>query len=174
MKRYILYVTAIVALACVNACTPEVEIPLEADVDTIQIGPEGGIRKFQLSVSEDWEVMTNEPWVSFSPANGKGSEVCEVIIDSTLKYEQRDDIVRIRTASGKTKDITILQEGFKPTIRPKKSLVEIGDFDNVCHSVSFVNFNWFYLIPKSAMIQEWDSPKTLSFFLGKVVVLCKK
>ena len=129
MKRYILYLMAIVALACINACTPEVEIPLEADVDTIQIGPEGGIRKFQLSVSEDWEVMTNEPWVSFSPANGRGSEVCEVIIDSTLKYEQRDDIVRIRTASGKTKDITILQEGFKPTIRPKKSLVEIGDFD---------------------------------------------
>lgn len=127
MKRYILYVAAF--MACVSACTPEVDLTLATDVDTIQIGPEGGIKKLQLTVGEDWEVMTNEPWVSFSPANGKGSEVCQVIIDSTLKYDQRDDVIRIRTVSGKNKEITILQEGFKPTIRPKKSLVEIGDFD---------------------------------------------
>ena len=128
MKRYILYVMALVALTCVSACAPERDLTLDFDVDSVQIGPEGGVRRLKVSVDEDWVAMTNEPWVSFSPANGKGSEVCQVIIDSTLKYEQRNDVVRIRTASGNYKDIKIVQDGFQPTIRLKKSFVEIEDF----------------------------------------------
>lgn len=128
MKRNILYVIALVSMVIVSACAPEAEVELSFDVDRIEIGPEGGVRTIEVTVGEDWVARTNEPWIAFSPANGKASEKCQIIIDSTLVFDQREDVVRIQTESG-YKDITIVQEGFKPQITPKTSLVELDDFD---------------------------------------------
>ena len=127
MKRSILYFIALVSIIIVGACTPKAEIELSFDTDCIEIGPEGGVRTIAVTVGEDWVARTNEPWIAFSPANGKASEKCQIIIDSTLVFDQREDVVRIQTASG-YKDITIVQKGFEPKITPKTSLVEIEDF----------------------------------------------
>ena len=127
MKRSILYLIALVSMIIVGACTPKAEIELSFDTDCIEIGPEGGVRTIAVTVGEDWVARTNEPWIAFSPANGKASEKCQIIIDSTLVFDQREDVVRIQTASG-YKDITIVQKGFDPKITPKTSLVEIEDF----------------------------------------------
>ena len=127
MKRNILYIVALVSMTIVSACAPKAEIELSFDTDRIEIGPEGGVRTIAVTVGEDWVARTNEPWITFSPANGKASEKCQIIIDSTLVFNQREDVVRIQTASG-YKDITIVQDGFKPQITPKTSLVEIDDF----------------------------------------------
>ena len=127
MKRSILYLIALVSMIIVGACTPKAEIELSFDTDCIEIGPEGGVRTIAVTVGEDWVARTNEPWIAFSPANGKASEKCQIIIDSTLVFDQREDVVRIQTASG-YKDITIVQKGFEPKITPKTSLVEIEDF----------------------------------------------
>ena len=128
MKKNILYIIALVSMVIVSACAPEAEIELSFDVDHIEVGPEGGIRTIEVTVDENWVAWTNEPWIAFSPANGKASEKCKIIIDSTLVFNQREDVVRIQTESG-YKEITIVQEGFKPQITPKTSLVEIDDFD---------------------------------------------
>ena len=128
MKRNLIYFVALVSMLIVSACAPEAEMELSFDVDRIEIGPEGGVRTIDITVGEDWVARTNEPWIAFSPANGKASEKCRIIIDSTLVFETREDIVRIQTENG-YKDITIVQEGFKPQITPKKSLVELEDFD---------------------------------------------
>ena len=127
MKRNILYIVALISMTIVSACAPKAEIELSFDTDRIEIGPEGGVRAIAVTVGEDWVARTNEPWIAFSPANGKASEKCQIIIDSTLVFNQREDVVRIQTASG-YKDITVVQEGFKPQITPKTSLVEIEDF----------------------------------------------
>ena len=81
MKRNIIYLAIAVIVA---ACAPEKEIEFALDTKEINIGPEGGVRTIRLEVGEPWTAMTNEPWVAVSPANGKGSEECRVIIDSTL------------------------------------------------------------------------------------------
>ena len=128
MKRNILYILSLVSMIFIGACAPEAEVNLSFDVDRIEIGPEGGVRTIEVTVGEDWVARTNEPWIAFSPANGKASEKCKIIIDSTLVFEQREDVVRIQTVSGERKEITIVQDGFKPQIKPKKSLVEIEDF----------------------------------------------
>ena len=128
MKKNILYIVALITMTIVSACAPEAEVELSFDVDRIEIGPEGGVRTIEVTVGEDWVARTNEPWIAFSPANGKASEKCQIIIDSTLVFDQREDVVRIQTENG-YKDITIVQEGFKPQITPKTSLVEIDDFD---------------------------------------------
>ena len=128
MKRNILYIIALVAMCVVSACAPQMETELSFDVDHIEIGPEGGVRVVNVSVGEEWVAMTNKPWVSFSPANGKAGERCQIIIDSTLVFDDRDDVVRIQTASG-YKEISIVQRGFEPIIKPKKTIVELEDFD---------------------------------------------
>ena len=128
MKRNILYIVALVSMIVVSACAPEAEVELSFDVDRIEIGPEGGVRTLEVTVGEDWVARTNEPWIAFSPANGKASEKCKIIIDSTLVFDQREDVVRIQTASG-YKEITIVQDGFKPQIKPQKTSVQIEDFD---------------------------------------------
>ena len=129
MKRYIIYLVTLAAVFFAVACNPVQEIDFTFDTDQIEVGPEGGVKSIKLSVGEEWVAMTNEPWVAFSPANGKGSEVCQIIIDSTLLFNRRDDVVSIRTASGESKEIKIVQEGFAPTITPNKPVVEIADFD---------------------------------------------
>ena len=128
MKRNILYIVALISMVVVSACAPKEQIELPFDTDRIEIGPEGGVRTLEVTVGEDWVAMTNEPWIAFSPANGKASEKCQIIIDSTLVFNEREDVVRIQTPSG-YKEITIVQEGFKPQIKPKKTAVQIEDFD---------------------------------------------
>ena len=128
MKRNILYIVALISMVVVSACAPKEQIELSFDTDRIEIGPEGGVRTLEVTVGEDWVAMTNEPWIAFSPANGKASEKCQIIIDSTLVFNEREDVVRIQTPSG-YKEITIVQEGFKPQIKPKKTAVQIEDFD---------------------------------------------
>ena len=126
MKRYIIYLAFAVVAA---ACAPEKEIEFALDSTELNIGPEGGVRTIRIDVGEPWTAMTNEPWISVSPANGKGSEECRVVIDSTLLNDVREDFVRIRTVSGDYKEFSVTQEGFPKQISIKKPLVEISDFE---------------------------------------------
>lgn len=126
MKRYIIYLAFAVVAA---ACAPEKEIEFALDSTELNIGPEGGVRTIRIDVGEPWTAMTNEPWISVSPANGKGSEECRVVIDSTLLNDVREDVVRIRTVSGDYKEFSVTQEGFPKQISIKKPLVEISDFE---------------------------------------------
>lgn len=126
MKRYIIYF-AFVVLA--TACVPDAEIELTLDSTELNIGPEGGVRTIKVDVGEPWTALTNEPWISVSPANGKGSEVCRVVIDSTLYDYSREDVVRIQTQSGNYKEFSVVQGGFPHQISVKKPLVELNDFE---------------------------------------------
>ena len=113
----------------------------------------------KLSVGEEWVAMTNEPWVSFSPANGKGSEEFRVIIDSTLITDVREDVVTIQTASGTYKEFTVKQDGFAYQINVKKPLVEIDDFA-VLNERKFdvvVNTNVDFTIEIPQECKEWLS-----------------
>lgn len=128
MKRYYIYIVAVVAMFMAASCVQEPEVAFATDQTEFTFNPEGGEVALKLTVGEEWVAMTNEPWVSFSPANGKGSEVCRIKVDSTLLFGTRDDVVRIRTVSGEDIDIDIFQKGFQPHIAPSKSLVELEDF----------------------------------------------
>ena len=126
MKRNVIYLLFVAAIA---ACSPDVDIPLQLGSEDIHVGPEGGVRTIEINVGEPWTAMTNEPWVAISPANGKGSELCQVMIDSTLVNDVREDVVRIQTASGQYKEFAVVQDGFPHQISVRKPVIEIKDFD---------------------------------------------
>ena len=122
MKRNLIY---LLFAAFVAACSPDVDIPFELGSKELHVGPDGGVRTIEINVGEPWTAMTNEPWIAISPANGKGSERCQVIIDSTLVNDVRKDVVRIQTASGKYEEFDVVQDGFPHQISVRKPLVEI-------------------------------------------------
>ena len=123
----IIFAAAAVALAA--SCVPTPEIEFGIDTDKIEIGPAGGQKKINVSSSGNWVAMTESPWITVSPANGRGSVECSISIDSALVAEPRTGTVRIHNLdTDENMDFSILQEGFEYQIVPNKSQVNVDDF----------------------------------------------
>ena len=132
MKKYLI-ISMIAAAGIFASCGPE---PVGFDVNTgcesgsIAMGPEGGVTSVSVTAPGDWVVVTEEPWISVSPANGRGSAVCEVKIDSTLTVADRKGYVRIMSLDNEDdkKDFDIVQKGFDYQILLDEPSVEVADF----------------------------------------------
>ena len=133
MKKIYLIImaAAFAAVSCVNPDT-DLKFGVELGVEdgVIAIGPEGGSRKINVTSAGEWVVMTESPWITVSPANGRGSAECVVSIDSTLAFNVREGAVRIQSLSNaeEKQDFTVSQEGFPHQITLDKQNVEVEDF----------------------------------------------
>lgn len=122
----IVFALAFLAAGCIN---PNQEIPFDVDADNIQIGPAGGTSEIKISSSGNWVAMTESPWITVSPANGRGSVECTINVDSTLVVERRSGTVRIHNLdTDEKKDFTVAQDGFEYQIVLPKSQVDVEDF----------------------------------------------
>ena len=128
MKIYNRILIVISAIALAVACMNEPAVEFALDTADIQVGPEGGVKTFKVTSSENWVASTQQPWITVSPANGRGSVECKVMIDSTLKWnEVREGKVYIN-GENSTKSFTISQKGFEYQIIPSESDVNIADY----------------------------------------------
>ena len=102
------------ALLAAMSCEPQAEIEFNVDQSVIEIGAVGGDRTFKVSSNGSWVAMTESPWITISPANGRGSQVCTVKIDSTVLFDQRKGTVRIQSLDDETEknDFEVIQKGF--------------------------------------------------------------
>ena len=118
------------ALMAIVSCRQENFVEFNVDESQITVGPEGGERTFNVSASGSWVAMTESPWISVSPANGRGSQACSVKIDSTLAFEQRTGVVRIQSLddSDDKMDFEIVQNGFDYQITLKDVRKDIEDY----------------------------------------------
>lgn len=173
--RYNILTLVAVVLAAV-ACTNNDEVlEFKSDRNTIEVGASGGVEKVQISSSDEWvasvgmhEDGTPNPWITVSPANGRGSVTCEFQIDSALTTKPREARVTIRNiATNKEQRITVKQQGYEYAVEVDESSVEIERyaeyskryFDVVVRS----NFDFEVEIPQSA--QHWisrEAPSRLS------------
>lgn len=129
MKQTIKHIALILGGLAMVGCQ-EVPVPFESDTNEIRIGAVGGTRKIQISSEDSWIASTKAPWITFSPANGKGSTACQVIIDSALYDEARYDEVLIQNlATSEEYSIAITQEGFPYTIELEQQEVKISNYD---------------------------------------------
>lgn len=124
--------TALAAVA-LFACVPTEEIIFGVDTGTedknITVGPEGGVKKITVSAQDEWVVMTEEPWIMVSPANGRGSFECEVNVDSTILTTSREGTIRIQNQkTGEKSDFKVSQDGFDYQIILDENDVEVEDF----------------------------------------------
>ena len=115
MNKNSIYSFAALALLCSSAisCVEDPVPSFGVDRDSIEVGAEGGNVPFRLESGESWVVRTQEPWLTVSPANGKGSTDCTVMVDSALAFTPREGVIRIELLStGERKDIKVSQKGF--------------------------------------------------------------
>ena len=125
-KIFIVFAAMIAAVSCFQ----EPEVQFGVDQTTIAVGPEGGERTFKVSAPGSWVAMTESPWISVSPANGRGSQTCTVRVDSTLVFDQRKGTIRIQSLddSSEKNDFEVLQEGFAYQLSLNNTQVNVSDY----------------------------------------------
>lgn len=129
MKFNKIFIIAAMFLAAVS-CKQNPEIEFNVDEKSIAVGAEGGERTFNVSAEGSWVAMTESPWITVSPANGRGSQECTIKVDSTLAFEQRTGVVRIQNLddSSEKMDFEVVQNGFDYQLTLKESTKELEDY----------------------------------------------
>jgi hypothetical protein len=128
MKIYTRIFIVVAALVSIVACVNEPNVEFGLDTTDIQVGPEGGVRTIKISASENWVASTQQPWITISPANGRGTVECKVVIDSTLKFDEaREGKVYINGESN-SQSFTVRQQGFEYQIVPSELEKNIADY----------------------------------------------
>ena len=127
IKTYIPVILCSIALcSCSDA---DKNIAFGLDSDAIKAEAAGGSHKIKVSASGDWVATTDEPWISISPANGRGTTECRILIDSALTDSPRRGVVRIQEQNTwDKKEITIDQQGFDYAITLGEKEVSVANF----------------------------------------------
>ncbi|WP_298030362.1 hypothetical protein [uncultured Alistipes sp.] len=123
------YITVLLCTFACFSCSDDKTVGFGVDKDAVQMGAEGGKYTVRVAAGNDWIATTDEPWITISPANGRGSVDCQLIIDSALLASPRRGVVRIQDQ--KTRDhreITIDQQGFDYAITVDKPEVSVDNY----------------------------------------------
>ncbi len=131
MKNFKIFLLILASFAA-YACVQNEEIPFDVKVegDMIKSGPEGGVYKVKVNAPGNWTAMTGKPWITVSPANGRGPVVCDVKVDSALFQEERSGkvVIQLKTDEGtKEKTFDITQKGYPYSISVKEDKVVKND-----------------------------------------------
>lgn len=129
MKLYrILPICLAVLLVSCNRSVPEVEFTV-GDSE-LSFDAAGGRKTVEITADGEWVASSGEPWITISPANGRGSGRCQVIIDSTLILDSRSGRVNIRRIDDdELVSISVSQAGFDYSISVDKDKIDIPEYD---------------------------------------------
>ena len=102
--RYNIILVFALAVVSIVACTKEPDnLDFKSDVNLIDVEASGGVKKVRIQSSDEWVASVGmqqngdpNPWITVSPANGRGSVNCDFIIDSALTAYPRQAVVSIR------------------------------------------------------------------------------
>ena len=171
MKKNYILILAMALIASV-ACTNDKSIDFGTDRRDIKVGANGGVEKIKISSNDAWvatvgmqEDGTPNPWITVSPANGRGSVTCEIKIDSALTVQPRSAVVTIQNIVDNTNQrITIKQEGYTYKLEVDNKNVEVKKYaeygKRYFDVVVKTNFDFDVEIPQSA--QHWVSQEPAS------------
>lgn len=128
LKSYI--AVSLCAFALAGCSDDDKKIGVTVDGDAIEIGTEGGTRNIKVTADDAWIATTNDPWITISPANGRGSAQCRIIIDSALRNEPRQGIVRIQNQNDweERRDITVSQDGYDYAITLDDKEINVSNY----------------------------------------------
>ena len=128
LKSYI--AVSLCAFALAGCSDDDKKIGVTVDGDAIEIGAEGGTRNIKVTADDAWIATTNDPWITISPANGRGSAQCRIIIDSALRNEPRQGIVRIHNQNDweERREITVSQDGYDYAITLDDKEINVSNY----------------------------------------------
>lgn len=122
--------TVFLAGAVAAGCT---DSPADADfgldVRSFEMEAVGGVCSFHVTASENWVATTDDAWLTVTPANGRGSADCKILVDSALTSSPRSGVVRIqKTNAWDNCEITVSQKGFDYSIELDEPEVDIANY----------------------------------------------
>lgn len=112
------------------ACSDDDEQPLtglQLDVEELCFTADGGQCTTRLTAGQEWTVMSDKEWCMVSPANGNGSTICEIRVDSSYLYDSRQAHLTFRCGKY-SRQITIDQLGYQKVIKLEKDTLQVPDF----------------------------------------------
>ena len=136
MKRYIdswhrfLLVTIILLTCFLTACEEAEELSfngISLSEEQLDFGADGGKYTIALNASQEWTVMSDREWCLVNPANGNGSTTCEITVDSSYLYKEREAHLTFRCGKY-SRQILIHQLGYEKVIKLDKDLLEVPDY----------------------------------------------
>lgn len=129
MKRLAINMAMMVMVATAAISCHEPLVDFNVDMDNIEAEAEGAEIQLNLSAPGEWVAKTQDPWITVSPANGRGSVECRVMVDSSLAFTSREGLVRIEMLStGERKDIKVHQKGFEHSIVSSETDVNLVSY----------------------------------------------
>ena len=112
------------------ACSSDGDsVGFETDRELIQVTEVGGTETIQVIAEGEWTASTDEPWITISPANGRGTTLCRFQIDSAKTDQTRRATVRIRQREQmETRTVVVEQSGYPYLIEVEKGEVEVANY----------------------------------------------
>ena len=96
-------------------------------VKEITVDAIGAVEKVEVTTSGKWVARTDQPWVKVMPANGVGSAVCEIVIDTTLANAVRHAVVTFVSPGQTQQELNIHQTGYGKMIGLSEKEVSVAN-----------------------------------------------
>ena len=130
MNKLYKYFSVAASIALLVSCVEAPSVGFESESTTINVGPDATVHTINIKSSDPWTAVVQVPWVTVSPANGRGSVECKVMIDSALKFTPRQTKIYIdNLATGETLEFDINQEGYDQYIKVNKPEINVESFE---------------------------------------------
>lgn len=116
MKRFlniIMVISACMVLAV--SCKEEDNVVSEFSIDKteIAVGADGGSELLEIKGNVKWQGTSESSWLKFSPSNGEGAAICEVLVDSSVVAEPREGVITFMAAGQTTvTTVKVMQMGY--------------------------------------------------------------
>ena len=122
-------------IACMTAFTAcndeEGLVEFQLNKTEITVDENGGIETIDITSDNEWVAKASEPWITLSPANGAGSAICNVAIDTTIIDNVRTATITFMPKGQALQTVTVNQTGFGNIISIKNDNVEIEATDKI-------------------------------------------
>jgi hypothetical protein len=131
MNKLYKYFSVAASLIMLVSCVEAPFVEFSSETKTIKVGPDAAVQTISVKSDDPWAVEVMVPWVTVSPANGRGSVECKVMIDSALKFEQRSATITIQNLvdAKKTIVIDVEQDGYEKFIKVSKPEINVESWD---------------------------------------------
>ena len=132
MNKLYKYFSVAASFALLVSCVEVPSVGFESETKTINVGPNAAVHTISIKSDDPWTAVVQVPWVTVSPANGRGSMECKVMIDSALKFSPRQTKIYIdNLQTGETLEFDINQEGYEKFIKVSKPEVNVESFETL-------------------------------------------
>lgn len=130
---------------------------LSINEEALYFTADGGSYTIKLSAGEEWTVTSDKEWCVVSPANGYGSTDCEIRVDSSYLYQERNAHLTFRCGNY-NKYLTINQLGYEKVIKLEKDEIEVSDFAG--YDKMFEEFNVVSNVQYDITVEYADASQT--------------